>query len=103
MELASLEIEAVIVHEVPARLVRGGSPPPRLSDIESPLDDELSVFIADRMRDTLHTKGIDVRFADGALRRAALRGGRRSRSAGSGSFDPNAGHKSAIQDDQTPP
>lgn len=65
MELLSLEIDAVIVHEVPARMVRGGSPPPRLSDIESPLDDELRTFIADRMRDTLHTKGIDVRFADG--------------------------------------
>lgn len=64
MDLASLEIFAVIVHEVPARLVRGGSPPPRLSDIESPLDDELRIFIANRMRDTLHTKGIDVRFAD---------------------------------------
>jgi hypothetical protein len=64
MELSSLEIETVIVHEVPARLVRGGSPPPGLSDIERPLDDELRTFIADRMTDTLHTKGIDVRFAE---------------------------------------
>jgi hypothetical protein len=64
MDLASFAVEAVIVHEVPARLVRGGSPPPSLSDLESPMDDELRAYIADRMRETLHTKGIDVRFDD---------------------------------------
>lgn len=66
MELGTLLIEALIVHEVPARVVRGGSPPPQLSDIECPLDDELRNFFAARMKETLASKGVDVAFADGA-------------------------------------
>lgn len=63
LELGTLQVEALIVHEVPARFVskKDGSEP-RYSNATTPMDDSLRRFIGDRLKTTLGARGLEVQL-----------------------------------------
>lgn len=62
VDLGRLSVEKVIVHDIPARPVRGGGQLPSLSEVESPLTQVLKNYFRERIIRTLTTAGYDVCF-----------------------------------------
>lgn len=63
LELGTLQVEALIVHEVPARFVsKKDGTEPRFSNAITPMDDSLRRFIGDRLKTTLGARGLDVQL-----------------------------------------
>ena len=58
--LFSYRIDKGIVHEVPQRFVRRDSPKPDLSEIETPLDQQLRNYFERRITATLHGMAFEV-------------------------------------------
>ena len=61
VDLGTILIERIIVHEIPQRLVGGGGAP-ILSEVESPLNPGLKNFFRERMTRSLGSAAFDVRF-----------------------------------------
>ncbi|MDY6918240.1 MAG: nucleoid-associated protein [Chloroflexota bacterium] len=61
-DLGRLRVDKVIVHDVPTRPVRGGGLPLVLSEVESPLTQELKNYFREKITATLTTAGYDVVF-----------------------------------------
>lgn len=53
MDVGTLQISKIIVHEVPTRRASGESEPPELSEVESPLDNAVRVFITNKLKGVL--------------------------------------------------
>ncbi len=62
VDLGRLQVEKVIVHDVPTRPVRGGGQPLVLSEVESPLTQELKNYFREKVIATLNSAGYDVLF-----------------------------------------
>lgn len=67
MDLGKLQVQRLIVHEVPKRKVREGGQPPLLSERESPLQDDIKAFFRSKIIGTLTSrKAFDVTLGDGS-------------------------------------
>ena len=53
VDLGKLQVERLIVHEVPDRPVRGAQQQPTLSEIESPLTPDLKNYFREKITETL--------------------------------------------------
>ena len=62
IDLGRMQVEKIIVHDVPSRPTRGGGQPPVLSEVESPLTQELKNYFREKILKTLITAGYDVLF-----------------------------------------
>ena len=65
-DLGRLDIEKLIVHDVPSRRVNTSGPMPTLSEIESPLSTTIRNYIRDKVARTLVNSSFPVVF-DSAL------------------------------------
>lgn len=61
-ELGTLTVEHVIVHDVPRHRAGEEGPGPTLSETESPLDDELSNYLRERVIESLARHSLVVEF-----------------------------------------
>jgi hypothetical protein len=61
-DLGRLRVKRVIVHEVPYHLATGASSEPVLSEVESPLDQEVRNFFRERIAGSLGSSAYDVEF-----------------------------------------
>jgi hypothetical protein len=61
-DLGRLQVKRVIVHEVPYHLAAGASAEPVLSEVESPIDQEVRNFFRERIADNLGSSAYDVEF-----------------------------------------
>lgn len=65
LELGTLQVKALVVHEVPARFVtKDENDVPRYSDAATPMDSSLQQFIGDRLKRSLGTRGLEVILQD---------------------------------------
>jgi hypothetical protein len=64
IKIARLHVERLIVHEIPARPVQGTAPKPRLSQIDSPLNQDLKNYFRERVITGLADSGYEVLFAE---------------------------------------
>ncbi len=62
VDLGKLQVQRLIVHEIPDRPVSGVQHRPTLSDIESPLTTDLKNYFRERITDTLDRAAFEVRF-----------------------------------------
>ncbi len=61
-DLGQLRVDKLIVHELPRHLASGAGGQPILSDIESPLTQEVKNFFREKIARTLGTEAYDVEF-----------------------------------------
>ena len=62
-DLGSLQLDQVIVHDVPARKVGGGGAGPTYSDVESPLTTELANYFREKIAKSLASSAYAVELA----------------------------------------
>jgi hypothetical protein len=62
IDLGKVQVQRLIVHEVPDRPVSGAQRRPTLSDIESPLTTDLKNYFRERISDSLDRAAFEVRF-----------------------------------------
>jgi hypothetical protein len=62
MDFGRLQVERVIVHDIPARFVRGGGEEPRYSQVDSRLNQEIRNYFREKISGTLHAASFDVNF-----------------------------------------
>jgi len=62
MDLGRLQVDKIIVHDIPTRLVKGVGQPPVLSEVESPLTQELKNYFKEKITGAIATAGYEVVF-----------------------------------------
>ena len=62
IDFGLLQVNGIIVHNIPPRPVRGGGTPPVLSEVESPLNPGLKNYFREKITVALKAAGYDVIF-----------------------------------------
>jgi len=62
IDFGLIQVNGIIVHNIPPRPARGGGSPPILSEIESPLNPGLKNYFREKITLALRTAGYDVVF-----------------------------------------